>query len=159
MMFSISCWKTGREPEKSFKFPPKQYVMKLSKTGYVNRCCSREWFRKFDFISYSKSEDGLCCLACVLFPDTSHHHPKKLITEPYQYWKDAMEDLLRHVSCDYHINTLTKLDAFKSTYKSSHTRIDMVMNDESTSAVKRNREFLKSLIKCLQFCGRQGIAT
>ena len=31
------------------------------------------------------------------------------------------------------------------------------MNDESTSAVKRNREILKSLIKCLQFCGRQGV--
>ena len=123
--------------------------MKLSKTGYVNRYCSREWFRKFDFISYSKSEDGLYCLACILFPDTSHHHPKKL-----QSHKDAMEDLLRHAS---HINSLTKLDAFKSTYKSSHTRIDMVMNDESTSAVKRNRECLKSLIKCLQFCGRQGI--
>ena len=90
----------NREPEKSFKFPPKQHAMKLSKTGYVNRYCSQEWFRKFDFIKYLKSEDGLYCLACVLFPDTSHHHPKKLITEPYQIWKDAMEDLL---SCDYHI--------------------------------------------------------
>ena len=49
----------NREPEKSFNFPPKQYAMKLSKTGYVNRYCSREWFKKFDFISYSKSEDGL----------------------------------------------------------------------------------------------------
>ena len=67
--------------------------MKLSKTGYVNRYCSRERFRKFDFISYSKSEDGLYCLACVLFPDASHHHPKKLVTEPYQNWKDAMEDM------------------------------------------------------------------
>ena len=26
----------NREPEKSFKFPPKQYAMKISKTGYVN---------------------------------------------------------------------------------------------------------------------------
>ena len=32
----------NREPEKSFKFPPKQYAMKLSKTGCVNRYCSRE---------------------------------------------------------------------------------------------------------------------
>ena len=57
----------NREPEKSFKFPPKQYAMKSSKTVYVIRYCYGEWFRKFDFISYSKSEDGLYCLACVLF--------------------------------------------------------------------------------------------
>ena len=100
-------------------------------------------------VSYSKSEDGLYCLACVLFPDTSHRCPSKLITEPYQNWIDATEVLLRLASCDYHINSLTKLDAFKSTYKSSHTRIDMVMNDESTSAVKRNREILDKMFAIL----------
>ena len=86
----------------------------------------------------------MVCIALHVFfsPNASHRRPKKLIAEPYQNWNDRMDDLLRHADCDYHII--------------SYTRIDIVMNDESTSGVKRNREVLKSLIKYVQFCGMQG---
>ena len=57
----------NREPEICFKFSPKHAICNEDiKDRYVSRYCSRVWFRKFDFISYSKSENGLYCLAFVL---------------------------------------------------------------------------------------------
>ena len=35
-------------------------------------------------------------LACVLFPDSFHWRPKKLISEQYCNWKDSVHDLVKH---------------------------------------------------------------
>ena len=148
----------NREPEISLKYPAKQYKDKRSKSAYMNIFCCREWFKKFDFISYSKCDDGLYCLACVLFPDISHRKPKKLITEPYKNWKDAVEDLKKHAACDYHGNSLSKLRCFMETYADPTSRVDVLISDETSKRVRTNREVLRNLIKCLEFCGRQGIA-
>mgnify|MGYP000751363744 FL=1 len=148
----------NRKPSQVYKFPPKQYKLKSRKCGFVNRSCLHEWFLKFDFIAYSKKCDGLFCLACVFFPDTSHRRPKKLISEPYQNWKDAQADLSSHSTCDYHKSSMAKLLAFKTTNENPAARIDVSISDSNSSTVSRNREILKSIIKCLEFCGRQGIA-
>lgn len=89
-----------RIPESNVQFPTKYYKDIRCKSGYFKRSCCREWFAKYEFISYSKFKDGLYCLACIIFPDTSGRRPKKLITEPYQNWKDATTDLKNHASCD-----------------------------------------------------------
>jgi len=91
----------NREPDSSFKFPARHYKDKRAKTGLLSRYCCRDWFKMFPFVDYSMSADGLFCLPCVLFPDSVHRRPKKLITEAYQNWKDAVEDLKKHATCDY----------------------------------------------------------
>ena len=104
------------------------------------------------------SADGLFCLLCVLFPDSAYRRPKKLITHAYQNWKDALEDLKQHATCDYHMNSAVKMNAFMKTYEDPSSRIDVSVTDESCKRVEQNREILTSVLKCLQFCGRQGIA-
>ena len=148
----------NREPHSDFKFPATLYKDKRSATGYRNRHCNREWLKMFPFISYSQKVDGLFCLPCVLFPDTSHRRPKKLITEPYRNWKDAMEDLRQHSACDYHSCSMAKLNAFTCSYTNPANRVDLLIADVSSSQVQRNRQILTSIVKCLEFCGRQGIA-
>lgn len=37
-------------------------------------------------------------------------------------------------------------------------RVDQILSHGATQIVDRNREFLESIIRCLEFCGRQGIA-
>lgn len=103
------------------------------------------------------SADGLFCLPCVLFPDSAHRRPKKLITEAYQNWKDAVEDLKKHATCDYHMNAAAKMNAFVKTYEDPSNRIDLSITDDSCRRIQQNREILTSVLKCLQFCGRQGI--
>lgn len=98
----------NREPDPTFKFTARHYKDKRAKSGFLSIYCCRDWFKAFPFISHSRSADGLFCLACVLFPDSAHRRPKKLITEPYQNWKDALEDLKKHATCDYHMNSTAK---------------------------------------------------
>lgn len=148
----------NREPPSAFKFPARQYKDKRAKSGFLSRYCCRDWFNMFPFISYSVSAEGLFCVPCVLFPDSAHRRPKKLITEAYNNWKDALEDLKQHASCDYHMNSLTKMNAFKTTYEDPSSRIDISVTHDSCKRVQQNREILTSIVKCLQFCGRQGIA-
>ena len=148
----------NQKPHESFSSPSKMYKDKMRKSSIINRHCNRDWLNKFEFISYSKKEDALFCLACVLFPDHSLRRPKKLITEGYQNWKDALSDLKKHASCEYHMNSNTKLRSFIETFKDASRRIDVTVSDENTKTLKRNRNILESIIKCLQFCGKQGLA-
>ena len=101
-----------------------QYKDKRRHTGYINRYCNRDWFKFFDFVCYSKAEDGLYCVGCVLFLDTSHRCSSKLITEPYKNWKDACEDLKTHAQCEY------LCWAFRDTYDNPASRIDITIAEE-----------------------------
>ena len=62
-----------------------------------------------------------------------------------------------HYTCDYHSNSMARLNSFMNTYSDSSTRINIVIADGALAQVKKNIESLRSIIKCLEFCGRQGI--
>ncbi|CAC5396466.1 unnamed protein product [Mytilus coruscus] len=68
----------NRMSEPTFKFPSKLYKDSRCKSGSFKRSCCREWFTKFEFISYSKEKDGIYCLAYKFFPDTSGRRRRKL---------------------------------------------------------------------------------
>ena len=70
-----------------------------------------------DFLCYSKSYNGVFCLACVLFPDSSHGVAKHLMPEPYQDWKDLLEDIENHAFTEYHINSTARLNELMRTMK------------------------------------------
>ena len=53
----------NRAPPTGFKFPAKEYKDKRRFSGISKRYCQSNWFDEFDYISYSKSEDGLYCTA------------------------------------------------------------------------------------------------
>lgn len=77
----------NRMPDSTFKFPSKLHKDSRCESGTFKRSCCREWFTKFEFISYSKNKDGRNCLACKFFPNTSGRGPRKLVSEPYQSGK------------------------------------------------------------------------
>ena len=64
------------------------YKDRRKKSGEIRQYCLREWFDNFKFLSYSKSRDGLFCLACVLFNTSAHQAPraKIVMTKPYRNW-------------------------------------------------------------------------
>lgn len=47
-----------------------------TKDEHIYRYCNQDWFKNFDFTCYSKAENGLYCMGCALFLDTSHCHSK-----------------------------------------------------------------------------------
>ena len=116
----------------------------------------------FTFLSYSRRASGLYCLACVLFPASGSHQGASrtnlLVKKPYQNWKDGKVDLTAHASVHYHQLSEARLMAFIVTMENPSQRVDFAINLEEQQLVKRNHAVLTSIVKCLEFCGRQGIS-
>ena len=146
-----------RIPSQTYRFPTRQFRDVRKRSGFTNRTCQKQWLEKYEFLSYSTSCDGLFCLACVLFPDSSHRIAKKMISEPYHNWKDFSEDVKKHASHQYHLNSMLLLQNFVSTYNNPETRIDCTINEQNRIKIEKNRKILSSIVKIIVFCGRQGI--
>ena len=110
--------------EKSFKSPPKIYKDSRNKSDEIRQYCLHEWFDNFKFLSYSKSTDGLFCLACTLFPMSAHQgsRAKIPITQLYRKWRDSREDLKSHSVLEYHKDSMEKMNSFLSCFKNPTTR-------------------------------------
>ena len=149
-----------RVPEHLYKFPSREYKDKRAKSGTQRRYCLHEYFTTFDFIIYSKLQDGLYCLACMFFPTKPEKgmRAKLLIETPYRNWKDCRSDLSNHATLQYHTISMTKMRSFIKTMAKPSARIDMQISSQVTEQVSTNRAILKSIIKCLEVCGRQGIS-
>ena len=50
------------------------------------------------------------------------------------------------------------MDAFVKTHQNPSSRIDQTITTDATKQVEKNRSFLHSIIRCIEFCGRQGIS-
>ena len=151
-----------RKPSLQVKIPTRSYNDSSRSRGTYQRQCNREWFDMFPFLAYSRSTEGLYCLACVLFPtsceDKGASRPQYLITKPYTNWKDGKSHFAAHANLHYHQYSEAKLKAFVSTMENPSLRVDLALTNESQQLVTRNRTVLTSIIKCLEYCGRQGIA-
>ena len=81
-----------------------------------------------------------------------------LITSPLVNWKDAVRDLTAHGVREYHLSSETRMEAFLKTMENPSSRIDASISQQAMDTVKQNRTKLILIIKCLEFCGRNGIA-
>lgn len=123
------------------------------------RYCNRDWLIEFPFLSYSKQQDGLYCLSCVCFPTGGGVvRADNLIKNPYQNWKNAHADLINHSSLLYHKTADAIRLAFIQTRQGSQVRVDHCMTSQVREQVASNRTFLKSVISCIELCGRQGLS-
>ena len=150
----------NRKPGEAFKFPTRAYSDKRRASGQMFRSCLPSWLDTHEFLCYSKAHDGLYCLACVLFPMPAHHGQKAnlLISAPYRNWKDAASDMKNHSVLEYHKDSMAKLRSFVETSENPERRIDMQTEKASRQKVHTNRKILTSIIRCVEFCGRQGLA-
>ena len=73
-------------------------------------------------------------------------------------WKDAVSDMKNHAVLNYHKQSMARMNGFLETQKNPAKRVDTSMNDKSKEIIEKNKSFLKSIIKCIEFCGRQGLA-
>ena len=93
-----------RIPDKPFPYPIREYSDKSKKDGICKRSCQQAWLEKYDFLAYSKKEDGLYCLSCVLFPTVARNgvRSSQLLSKPFRDWKGAISYINSHSTLDYH---------------------------------------------------------
>ena len=81
-----------------------------------------------------------------------------LVTRPLVNWKDALADLTIHSRLVYHLTSEVWMDAFVRTMAHANKRVDMSLSSAMQERVQKNRAVLISIVKCVELCGRQGIA-
>ena len=149
----------NRQPEADFNFPTRQYKDSTEKGGVRQWYRSRDWFKMYDTLCYSKSTDGVFCLCCVLFPMPAHQgqRAKPLISTSYCNWKDARTDFAKHINHQYHRDSKRKMEDFVKMMSDPSLINQSRLSLEVEKQIAKNRIFLTSIIKCIELCGCQGI--
>ena len=93
----------------------------------------------------------------LFYSKTQRQQPEVLVSKPYRNWKDFRSDIRSHSITTSHRTAKARMDAFISTYGKPSSQISFMLSSSEKDIVKKNQEFLTSIIKCVEFCGRQGI--
>lgn len=105
-------------------------------------------------------EKGGVCKACKLFI-TPHEIPRvygRFLSVPWTQYS-RKKDIDEHASAIYHKNAVVTMNNFKGTVVNrTQTPINQLLDSASRKASRVTTERLNSVIRCIVFCARQGIA-
>ena len=87
------------KPDRTFKFP-KRYI------DGCNRSCQLQYLLDNPWFVYSKAEDGLFCLPCVLFANV--RGLGQLVREKFNHWTRKTTKFASHNSKQYHQLAMTR---------------------------------------------------
>lgn len=142
-------------PDESFEFPASIFGRKKLRF-------QRQWFSRFSWLVYTKT-DGALCKYCVLFSNEysgkgSHQKLKCLVTEPFKNWKHALEIFNLHNSNVYHKNAIVAGSNFSKVCHDSNLDVRNALNESRKRLAEENRKKLIPIIETIKFCGRQSLA-
>ena len=92
-------------PTVGFKFPSRFL-------DSCNRSCRYSYLSKNPWFVYSKSEDGLFCLPCVLF--ASGNYLDKFVSENFNHWSKKNSAFDNHNNNNYHKFAFYQFESLKS---------------------------------------------
>ncbi len=106
-------------------------------------------------------EAGVFCRAYVLFP-TKHRQAsvraQNMVTEIYRNFKKLSQDAKCHDCLENHEDAAENMRRFLTTSFDPKQRIDFNISCRSQRRIEKNRSILLSILRCLEFAGRQGLA-
>lgn len=140
------------KPNASFPFPANE----------KKRRFQYQWFEKYSWLSYSEKLDGAFCKTCVAFSNgeggQGNQRLGKLVLSPFRQWKDALETFASHQLNKYHKNCTVLAEEFKKVVEGKQENIGIKLNHIRNEEIEKNQQKLRSVIKTVIFCGRQGLA-
>ena len=63
-----------------------------------------------------------------------------------------------HAKVEYHITAMAKMKEFLARHQNPSQRIDAVLDKEAQKQMEDNQTVVKSLLKVVMLCGKQGLA-
>ena len=113
----------------------------------------------FFWLVYSAYFDGVFCLPCVLFgQSTTNSKLQKLFLEPFTRWNSAPKRWKDHQDLSkVHKNSVATMQLFISEMKGTRQRINVVMNEKKREMIRQNGEKLIPILKTVLLCARQNI--
>ena len=145
---------TAWSPSAAYKFP---------KIKDRNLSFQRKWLEKYSWLAYSAFSEGAFCRLCVLFSNDcvgkgGHQCTGRLVSQSFRNYKKAIEKFDDHQKTDYHKRCVTLSDSFLQVAVGSSLNVSKQVNVYRKNQAEENRLKLKSIVKTIIFCGRQGIA-
>ena len=137
------------KPGADFAFP------KVFMNG-CNRSFQRAWLEKYPWLVYSEECDGGFSLPCIFF--STHAQVGILVNTPFIRWTKVGSVCGEHENLRYHVNAMVAYENFLSTSRNPEKNIQAQIESERRNTITRNREMIKSVVKCVHFCGKQCIA-
>ena len=140
-------------PDTKFKYPIK----------YIHGCNRRfkpEWVQTHSWLHYSICEDSVYCKACVLFAPTEVKQQQLglLVTKPFSLWTKQSSVFNNHEKLAYHHDSMARMAAFKEMCSNLSRNVATLLDKAHKEQVSRNAQVIKSLLKCISFCGKQGLS-
>ena len=81
-----------------------------------------------------------------------------LVETPFQDFKKAVGKNGVLVTHEYHTVSMLRISSFKENERNAASRIDVQMLQQQESEFSFNKAALESIVDCLVYCGKQGIA-
>ena len=112
------------------------------------------------WLHYSASEDGVFCKACALFAPGEVQQQKlgSLVSKPFSLWTKQSSAFNSHEKLSYHHICMMKKAAFKESCRVPTQNVATMLSNAHKEQVSRNTLVIKSLLKCVAFCGKQGLS-
>ncbi|XP_052282497.1 52 kDa repressor of the inhibitor of the protein kinase-like [Dreissena polymorpha] len=143
-------------------------MYKKTQFGKTSRTFQSSWLQKYPGLVYSVEEDGAYCVHCVTFPGNKKRG--KLVSEPFQNWKKAIEvfdghffpDAKKHskdggTGYQAHIDSRICCEQFMSVRK-NNAPVNKQVDAALQARRKKNAVVLESITKTVLLCARQNIA-
>ena len=124
------------KPTSNYKFPS-HYV------DGCNRSCQYQYFVDNPWFVYSKMENGIFCLPCVLFaskPDLG-----QFVNEKFKKWSKKSRKFADHNHNQYHKFALVRMEALKSSINNPCSSVNNQLQKVTNAKITNNRYIIKCI--------------
>ena len=139
--------------------PPPNYVFPQHAEGQGShkRSFQSKWLHEYTWLAYSMEKDGGYCVPCVFFCKNPEGLGK-LVNQPLNRLKDAVSALRQHGKKPYHMHAVSDMVMFMQVMRNERQPISHQLVSSLAQTVQNNRQFLKSIIHTIIFCGKQNVS-
>lgn len=109
---------------------------------------------EYPTITYSPYKDGIYCVDCVLFRTDEI----QLTGSPITDWSNAIKYVKCHIKTADHLKASQRAQEFSSVFTSKSKSVLQLQSKANTETLERNNKALASIIECILYLSRQGLA-
>uniref|UniRef100_A0A1X7V634 DUF4371 domain-containing protein n=1 Tax=Amphimedon queenslandica TaxID=400682 RepID=A0A1X7V634_AMPQE len=109
---------------------------------------------------FNQSEDGVYCKARGLFAPADVKGQKSgiFVNKPIRVWTKHSSSFNHHETLENHRNSMTRMTAFKVSCSNPTQNVATMLSKTREEMICWNMNVMKSLLKCVAFCGKQGLS-
>lgn len=143
---------------KNHFIPSPEYIFPNDFMNGCNRSFNCNWLKRYTWLVYSPTLDGVFCIHCALFVDNRDSNKGSLVNRPFTKWTKLSNELNLHDSFQYHVKSMVVSNSFVNSIEHVERTLPCILDKTRLQRIDENRHILKFISKAVLFCGQQCIA-